>query len=129
MPTYDYLCTTCGKQFEVVQSMKDDALTTCLESVCESEQRGKGAVERQISGGGGVIYKGEGFYLTDYVRKGGTEKSTATQAASPDTASTSSGDSGATSTPASSPAASTTSTATPSSSTSSSSTTKPTSTT
>lgn len=117
MPTYDYLCTTCGKQFEFVQSMKDDALTTCLESVCESEQRGKGVVERLISGGGGVIYKGEGFYLTDYVRKGGAEKSASTPAASSDTASTSSGDTGAATTPASSSAASTSSTSTPAPST------------
>jgi len=75
MATYDYQCTTCGKRFEWVQSMKDDALTTCPESVCEHDPTGKGAVQRVISAGGGVIYKGGGFYLTDYVKKSGSPDS------------------------------------------------------
>ncbi len=59
MATYDYSCKTCGKQFEHVQSMKDDALTECL---CGK----KGKVERMITGTAGIIFKGTGFYVTDY---------------------------------------------------------------
>lgn len=70
MPTYDYMCSTCGATFEFVQSMKDDALTMCPESVCEQAVKGSGQVTRKISGGTGVIYKGQGFYLTDYANKG-----------------------------------------------------------
>ena len=72
MPTYDYQCTTCGKRFEWMQSMKDDPLSMCPEEVCDHDPKGKGAVERLISAGGGVIYKGGGFYLTDYVKKSGS---------------------------------------------------------
>jgi len=72
MPTYDYVCTTCGRTFEVVQSMSEAPLTTCPADVCEEADKGKGLVERRISGGGGVIYKGGGFYLTDYVKKSGS---------------------------------------------------------
>lgn len=77
MPTYDYQCTTCGKRFDVVQSIKADPLVVCIESECEQEVKGKGLVERVISGGSGVIYTGDGFYLTDYVYKpdGSKEKS------------------------------------------------------
>ncbi|NQW29881.1 MAG: zinc ribbon domain-containing protein [Ignavibacteria bacterium] len=80
MPTYDYVCSTCGATFEFVQSMKDDALTTCPEQVCQQEVKGKGAITRKITGGTGVIYKGAGFYLTDYVhtkseKEGGRKES------------------------------------------------------
>jgi len=69
MPTYDYNCLKCGKTFEYWQSMKDDALVLCPSEVCENETKGSGTVQRVISGGTGVIYKGEGFYLTDYTSK------------------------------------------------------------
>jgi putative FmdB family regulatory protein len=59
MPTYDYKCLTCQKEFEHFQSMKEDALTECL---CDK----KGKVTRLISNGGGIIFKGSGFYVTDY---------------------------------------------------------------
>lgn len=71
MPTYDYECQTCGKVFEVMQSMKDDPLTHCPVDLCDQAEKGKGEVRRRISAGGGVIYKGGGFYLTDYVKKSG----------------------------------------------------------
>ena len=71
MPTYDYQCSSCGKRFDWVQSMKDNALETCPPEMCEQEVKGQGSVQRIISAGGGVIYKGEGFYLTDYARKKG----------------------------------------------------------
>ncbi|TGL90199.1 zinc ribbon domain-containing protein [Leptospira congkakensis] len=59
MATYDYHCNTCGKDFEHVQSMKDDAITECL---CGKN----GSVERRISASAGIIFKGTGFYVTDY---------------------------------------------------------------
>lgn len=73
MPTYEYRCTTCGAQFEVQQSMKDSAFSTCPAELCPGSAPGKGLVERLISGGG-IIYKGDGFYYTDYVKKSGGEE-------------------------------------------------------
>lgn len=61
MPTYEYECTKCGHTFEVIQSMKDAALSSCPEC--------RGKVRRIIGGGLGVIFKGSGFYSTDN-RKG-----------------------------------------------------------
>lgn len=75
MPTYDFHCTTCGKTFEFSQSMKDEPLVTCPVEVCDQSIKGKGHIERRITGGGGVIYKGGGFYKTDYVKKSGTDSS------------------------------------------------------
>lgn len=62
MPTYEYACLKCGKDFEVFQSMKDAPLTTC--PLCK-----KGKVRRKIGGGAGLIFKGSGFYITDYKNK------------------------------------------------------------
>lgn len=86
MPTYDYQCTTCGAVFEFVQSMKDDALTLCPEAICQQPHKGTGNVSRKITGGTGVIYKGAGFYKTDYVDAPATAKSTpGTTTATPNT--------------------------------------------
>ncbi|MFZ4764147.1 MAG: FmdB family zinc ribbon protein [Roseimicrobium sp.] len=60
MPTYDYECTTCGHAFEAVQSMKDPHLTDCPQAECP------GPVRRKIGRGAGIIFKGSGFYQTDY---------------------------------------------------------------
>ncbi|TGK05145.1 zinc ribbon domain-containing protein [Leptospira langatensis] len=60
MPTYDYRCKACGQTFEYFQSMKDDPITTCI--LCGKS----GEVDRLISNGGGIIFKGSGFYVTDY---------------------------------------------------------------
>ena len=60
MPTYEYRCTKCGHTFEAFQSIKDKPLTRC--PVC------KGSIRRLINGGMGVIFKGSGFYTTDYKR-------------------------------------------------------------
>ncbi|MCW7471441.1 FmdB family zinc ribbon protein [Leptospira kanakyensis] len=68
MATYDYHCHTCGKDFEHVQSMKDDALTLCL---CGKN----GSVERRISASAGIIFKGSGFYVTDYKKNSSTPAS------------------------------------------------------
>lgn len=64
MPTYEYECAKCGKTFEVFQSMKDDPLKTCPNTKC------KGKVKRLIGTGAGLIFKGSGFYITDYRSEG-----------------------------------------------------------
>jgi putative FmdB family regulatory protein len=60
MPNYDYECQKCGSRFEVFQSMNDAKLTDCREESCG------GAVKRLLGTGGGIIFKGSGFYQTDY---------------------------------------------------------------
>ncbi len=65
MPTYEYVCTKCGHAMEAFQSMKDAPLTKC--PACK-----KPALKRQVGGGAGLIFKGSGFYITDYKKKSGT---------------------------------------------------------
>lgn len=60
MPTYDYECQSCGHHFEARQSMKDPHLTDCPQESCA------GPVKRKIGVGAGFIFKGSGFYITDY---------------------------------------------------------------
>ena len=64
MPTYDYICSECGERFEHFQTMTSSVLTQ--KPNCEQE---KCAVKRVVSGGTGLIFKGSGFYLTDYKNK------------------------------------------------------------
>ncbi|MBC8451196.1 MAG: zinc ribbon domain-containing protein [Planctomycetes bacterium] len=59
MPTYDYLCAACGKHAEIFHSMAEKPRKKC--PAC-----GKLQLQRQIGTGGGVIFKGNGFYQTDY---------------------------------------------------------------
>ena len=66
MPTYEYVCEKCGHQFEKFQPMAAKALSTCPEDVCGQKRWGKGKVKKMISGGAGLIFKGSGFYITDY---------------------------------------------------------------
>ncbi len=61
MPTYDYKCNDCGHLFEYFQKMTDEPLTECPEC--------KGKLKRLIGNGAGMIFKGSGFYLTDYKNK------------------------------------------------------------
>src|SRR5438067_10635149 len=56
MPTYEYRCKDCGEHLEVVQSFKDDALTTCPNC---------GGDLRKVFGNIGITFKGSGFYKTD----------------------------------------------------------------
>ncbi|MGH8047301.1 MAG: FmdB family zinc ribbon protein [Chthoniobacterales bacterium] len=70
MPTYDYECQKCGKTFEFFQSMKDDALKTCPKTHCRMKKWGKGKVKRLLGTGAGLIFKGSGFYITDYRSEG-----------------------------------------------------------
>ncbi len=69
MPTYEYVCKTCGKVFEYFQPITAQPLKRCPVEICEMPAKGQGEVERKISGGVGLIFKGDGFYITDYVRK------------------------------------------------------------
>jgi putative FmdB family regulatory protein len=66
MPTYVYVCQKCGHQFEQFQSISAEPLTTCTKEACPQKNWGKGKVKRAISGGAGLIFKGSGFYITDY---------------------------------------------------------------
>lgn len=59
MPTYDYACSSCGHQFELFQSMTAAVKRTCPE--CK-----KKTLERLIGPGAGFLFKGDGFYITDY---------------------------------------------------------------
>jgi putative FmdB family regulatory protein len=59
MPTYDYRCDACEAEVEIFHGIKEDARTECPEC-------GKHALERQISSGAGVLFKGDGFHETDY---------------------------------------------------------------
>ncbi len=70
MPTYEYQCEKCKKTFELFQSMKDDALTTCPKDQCQMKTWGKGKVKRLLGTGAGLIFKGSGFYITDYRSEG-----------------------------------------------------------
>lgn len=59
MPTYEYKCRACDHRFEAFQSITEDPLEKCPKC-------GNYSVERLISAGGGLIFKGSGFYITDY---------------------------------------------------------------
>jgi len=66
MPTYEYQCKKCGYKFEEFQSMMDSPLKKCPEC--------KGTVNRMIGMGAGIIFKGKGFYQTDYKSTGEASK-------------------------------------------------------
>ena len=66
MPTYEYQCEKCDKTFECVQSMKDASFKTCPKELCRMKKWGKGRVKRLLGTGGPPIFKGSGFYITDY---------------------------------------------------------------
>lgn len=70
MPTYEYQCAKCKKSFEIFQSMKDEPLQTCPEEQCCMKTWGKGPVKRMLGTGAGLIFKGSGFYITDYRSEG-----------------------------------------------------------
>lgn len=70
MPTYEYQCEKCKKTFDFFQSMKDDAVKTCPKERCRMKTWGKGKVRRLLGTGAGLIFKGSGFYITDYRSEG-----------------------------------------------------------
>jgi putative FmdB family regulatory protein len=59
VPTYEYLCGACGHRFDHFQAMRDKRLRKCPECA-------KPALERLIGSGAGIVFKGSGFYETDY---------------------------------------------------------------
>lgn len=66
MPTYEYACRNCGHELEAFQRMSDDPLSICPE--CEQP-----ALKRKIGLGAGIIFKGGGFYETDFKDRKGTK--------------------------------------------------------
>ena len=68
MPTYEYKCQKCGKVFEAFQKMNDKHLSLCADKKC------RGNVKRLIGPGAGFIFKGSGFYATDYRSEGYKKK-------------------------------------------------------
>lgn len=66
MPTYEYICAKCEQTFDLSQSIKDESLKTCPKERCRLKPWGKGKVKRAIGLGAGLIFKGTGFYITDY---------------------------------------------------------------
>ncbi len=82
MPTYDYVCEACQYAFEKFHSMKDEPVKKCPEC-------GKLKVKRLIGSGGGIIFKGTGFYQTDYksTSKGKAEGSSGEAKSKPDSGS------------------------------------------
>ena len=93
MPTYEYACKDCGEHLEVVQSFKDDALTTCPS--CQGPLR-------KVFSAAGIIFKGSGWHIKDYKDTGakpaaassGSSDTTSDSDASSSSADTSSGDTG-----------------------------------
>jgi putative FmdB family regulatory protein len=75
MPTYEYAWSKCGPHFEQFQSMRDEPLRKCPK--CH-----KAALKRLIGGGAGLIFKGSGFYITDYKNKGMAKAASAESGAS-----------------------------------------------
>ncbi len=76
MPTYDYVCDACGHAFEQFQTMSEKRLSTCPK--CKKKK-----LVRQIGAGGGIIFKGSGFYQTDYKKTTAPASETASTTAPP----------------------------------------------
>lgn len=70
MPTYEYVCSKCGHEFEKFQLMSDKPLAVCPEDLCGKKRWGRGKVSKKIGAGAGLIFKGSGFYITDYRSEG-----------------------------------------------------------
>ena len=73
MPTYEYHCEKCGENFDAYQSMKDGAYRVCPKELCRRKKWGKGRVKRLLGAGAGLLFKGSGFYTTDYRSTGYNE--------------------------------------------------------
>src|SRR6478735_5405611 len=66
MPTYEYACLKCGQHFDAFQLMRDEPFRECPKHLCRLEKWGHGKVKRLLGTGAGIIFKGSGFYTTDY---------------------------------------------------------------
>ena len=82
MPTYEYICEKCGREFDVFQSISAPALRVCPKENCPRKQWGRGKVKRKISAGAGLLFKGSGFYITDY-RSDGYKQAAKNETAAP----------------------------------------------
>ncbi len=78
MPTYEYLCKACDHRFDHFQSLSEKRLRKCPEC-------GRPKLERQFGTGAGIVFKGSGFYETDYRSKGYTESAKQDASAKKDT--------------------------------------------
>lgn len=70
MPTYEYICEKCGHEFEAIHSITAKPLKECPEDLCAKKKWGHGRVTKKISAGAGLLFKGSGFYITDYRSEG-----------------------------------------------------------
>jgi putative FmdB family regulatory protein len=70
MPTYEYRCEKCGHEFELSRSISAPALKVCPKELCARKKWGRGKVVKKISAGTGLLFKGGGFYITDYRSEG-----------------------------------------------------------
>jgi len=86
MPTYDYVCDACGHEFEAYESIKADPQTLC--TACE-----KHTLRRKIGPGAAILFKGSGFYQTDYRSDSYKKAAKADSSSSTSSGSTSGGDS------------------------------------
>ncbi|MBM3330346.1 zinc ribbon domain-containing protein [candidate division WOR-3 bacterium] len=77
MPTYEYQCQKCGHRFSEFQRIVDPPIKDCPKC------RKRNCVEQIISGGSGLIFKGSGFYTTDYKRKPSSDSGTSAKSDSP----------------------------------------------
>lgn len=93
MPTYEYHCDKCGQDFEKFQSMSDQPLTVCPKELCGLKTWGKGKVRKLISAGAGLLFKGTGFYITDYRSEGYKASAKKESGATKDSATSSGGES------------------------------------
>src|SRR5437899_10997614 len=66
MPTYEYACQKCGQNFDAFQSMRDEPFRECPKELCRLPKWGHGKVKRLLGTDAGLIFKGSGFYTTDY---------------------------------------------------------------
>jgi len=66
MPTYEYACEKCGQNFEAFQSMRDEPFRECPKELCRLGKWGHGRVKRLLGTGAGILFRGSGFYVTDY---------------------------------------------------------------
>lgn len=99
MPTYEYECSKCNHHFDAFQSMSAESYKTCPEEFCQMKKWGKGKVKRLLGAGAGLLFKGSGFYITDYRSEG--YKSSKQKEASSTTATKSTGSKASTSSPSS----------------------------
>jgi putative FmdB family regulatory protein len=77
MPTYEYRCKSCGHEFEEVQTMSSEPLIMCPKCA-------KPTLKRLMSGGVGLIFKGSGFYETDYKKSKSSSSSSKKSKSKPD---------------------------------------------